>query len=390
MKKVIAVSGIRSEFDILSPVLKALIEVGFDVGVVVSGANLSDWHGNFIDYITSSGFRIVEKVDSLFMTNRKIQQVKGIGALLFGLSQAIERENPDLLLVVGDREESIATAICGNYMDVPVAHIAGGDPQYGHHDSSIRHSVSKLSHINFTFTKKHSEILEKMGEEKFRIFTTGNPALDNIREVKNKSLEEISNELEFSLVDKNYVVFIQHPDYTEKKDFYQQMQTSLKALEELGEEKGLKTIAVYPNTDPGSYNILEAINEYKKSKHIKFFKTFFRDTFVNLMRNTLALVGNSSMGILESPFYKIPVVDIGQRQQGKITCGNVRNVNFDKDRIKKEVLIACYENEYRNRVKKIKNIYGDGFSGKRIAKILNEIDLTDKRKWLSKRLNYFK
>lgn len=387
MKKVLAVTGIRSEFDIVLPVLAALRKDSFDVGIVASGAHLSEWHGYSLKGIEKQGFKIVDRIDSLFMTNRETQRVKGIGVLLLGLAQAVEREKPDFLIVVGDREESIATALVGNYMNVLVAHLCGGDPVWGNSDDPVRHAVSKLAHLHFVFTEEHGNILKKMGEENFRIFNVGNPSLDRLRLEPHINLDEISRRLGFDLKDGNYIVLIKHPLSAEKESAYDQMKITLEALEELGHESGLKTAGIYPNTDPGSFDILRAIEEYKNSRYIRFYKTLDRSTFINLVRKARALVGNSSMGILEAPFLKLPVVNVGNRQQGRINCGNVRFVRHNKQEIKAEVIRACYDQRYREQVGTLANIYGDGYAGQKISKVLQQINQHDS-KWLTKKLNY--
>src|SRR5690554_3096424 len=383
MKKILAVTGIRSEFDIIAPVLTALQNSGFDVGVAVSGAHLSDWHGHTLSTVEKS-FRVVDRIDSLFMTDRKTQRVKGIGVLLYGLAQTVEREAPDFLMVVGDREESIAAALVGNYMDVIVAHLAGGDPVYGNADDPVRHAVSKLAHVHFTFAAEHSRILRMTGEEEFRIFTVGNPALDRIRTEPETGLEELEKRLGIKLNNGNYAVLLEHPLSSEKDESYHQMRVTLEALEELGAEKGLTTVGIYPNTDPGSQSILKAVKEAAASQYIKFFKTLERNIFVNLLRKARVLVGNSSLGILEAPFFNLPVVNVGNRQKARINCGNVNFVAHQKEEIKRAVLNACYDEEYRRRIAKLENIYGNGHTGEKIVRIFKEINPQEK-KWLVKR-----
>ena len=202
-RKILAITGIRSEYDILYPVLKAISkDKRFELKLVVSGAHLSDWHGNTLTKIENDGFKIADKIDTLFMTNRTTQRVKGIGSLVTALSQTVEREQPDILLDIADREESIAMAIVGNYMDILVAHIMGGDPVFGNADDPIRHAVSDLSHIHFVICEQYAENLKKIGEEDFRIFNTGNPSLDNIRVAPTISLKELSQSLNFNINDK--------------------------------------------------------------------------------------------------------------------------------------------------------------------------------------------
>lgn len=383
-KKVLAITGIRSEYDILYPVIDALRNSGiFDVKIVVSGAHLSDWHGNTVEKVEEDGFEIADKIDSLLMTNRKTQRAKGVGILIQGLCQTVEREEPDFLLVVGDREESIATALVGNYMDILVAHIGGGDPVYGNADDPVRFAVSKLSHIHFVTARPYAENLNRIGEEEFRIFFVGNPAYANIVNTERISLEEVSTILNFDISDNRYVVLLEHPLSSEKECAYKQMKITLTAIQEFAEETNIKVVGIYPNTDPGSYDILNAIEELK-SDRIRFYKTLPRNIFVNLMRNTLALIGNSSMGILEAPFYKLPVVNIGNRQKGRLNAGNVEFVDYDIDLIKSSLSKACFDEEYRKYIAEIENPYGDEKAPERIRDIMLSIDLND-RKWYIKR-----
>ena len=318
------------------------------------------------------------------MTNRHTQRTKGLGVLLCGLSQTIEREKPDFLLVVGDREESIAAALAGNYMNVLVGHIGGGDPVYSNADDPVRFAVSKLAHIHFAIAKEHKNILLKIGEEPFRVFWTGNPSLDNIKHVSRIPLKEISKKLKFDINDGKYVVLINHPLSSEEENSTFHMRIILKSLDKLCKEKGLKVIGIYPNTDPGAMDILKVMDEFKKSEHIKYFKTLPRKIFVNLMRNALALVGNSSMGILEAPFYKLPVVNVGKRQSGRLNAGNVEFVTHDKKKIRKALQKASFDEKYRRSIKTLANIYGNGNSAEKIKKILHSIKLKDK-KWYTKK-----
>lgn len=383
-KKFLAITGIRSEYDILYPVIKKLSETpDFDVKVVVSGAHLSDWHGNTVEKVEEDGFEIADKIDSLLMTNRKTQRAKGVGILTQALCQTVEREQPDFLLVVGDREESIATAVVGNYMDILVAHIGGGDPVYGNADDPIRFAVSKLAHIHFVTSRSYAENLKRIGEEEFRIFFAGNPAYANIANTDRISLEEVSSILNFDISDNRYVVLLKHPLSSEKESAYKQMKITLQAIQEFAEETNIKVVGIYPNTDPGSYDILNAIEELK-SDRIKFYKTLSRNIFVNLMRNTLALIGNSSMGILEAPFYKLPVVNIGNRQKGRLNAGNVEFVDHDIELIKKKLSKACFDKGYRKHIAELENPYGDEKAPERIRDVLLSIDLND-RKWHIKR-----
>jgi GDP/UDP-N,N'-diacetylbacillosamine 2-epimerase (hydrolysing) len=165
------------------------------------------------------------------------------------------------------------------------------------------------------------------------------------------------------------------------------MKIILDSLQELGDKKLLKTVVIYPNTDPGCFDILRAMEEFKGSKHMRFYKTLQRKIFVNLLRNASALVGNSSLGILEAPYLGLPVVNIGNRQKGRFTCGNVVFVNHLKSAIKKQITKSCFDAAYRKYVRSLKNVFGDGHTSGRIVKILKNIDPQDK-KWKIKKLSY--
>jgi GDP/UDP-N,N'-diacetylbacillosamine 2-epimerase (hydrolysing) len=380
-KKVLAVTGIRSEYDILAPVLRVLRDdPDFEVRVIVTGAHLSDWHGNTAERIEQEGFVLAERIDYLLMTNRETQRSKGVGILIQALTQTVERESPDFLLFVGDREESIATCVVGNYMDTLVAHIGGGDPVYGNADDPIRFACSKLAHIHFTTTQAYADNLVSIGEDKFRICNTGNPALRNILDVAPLALPEISQRLGFDITDGRYMMLLKHPLSSEKSEAYDQMRCTLDAVEAFAGAHDVKVVGIYPNTDPGAYDILRAIDAYEDSPRIRFFRTLPTDTFVNLMRHALCLVGNSSMGILEAPMYKLPVVNVGRRQSGRLNAGNVRFVDYDPDLIGLALREACFDTDYRRQVATLDNPYGDGSAPERIREFLRAVDSSD-TKW---------
>lgn len=385
-KKILAVTGIRSEYDILYPVLRELQNnKNFDLKVVATGAHLSDWHGFTLNKIEDDGFEVIEKIDYLLMTNRKTQRSKGIGLLIEGLTQTVDREKPDFLIFVGDREESIATCIVGNYMDVLVAHIGGGDPVYGNTDDPIRIACSKLAHIHFATAKAYADNIKKLGEDDFRICFSGNPALNNILETKEVGRKQLSDYLGVDIEGHDYIVVLKHPLSSEVDESYTQMSIAMRAINDFAGENDIKVIGIYPNTDPGSYDILKAIDD-NCNQNIKFYKTLPRDIFVNLMRNAKVLVGNSSMGILEAPFYKLPVVNIGNRQKGRLNAGNVEFVPYEIENINNAIKKAFFDNEYREMIRNLENPYGDGMAHKKIVKFLDDIDLNDNSWYVKKNL----
>lgn len=384
MKKVLAVTGIRSEYFILQPVFEEIQKRSdLELKVIVTGAHLSPIFGNTYKFIENDGYDTI-RLESLLSSDSLSGRSKSLGIQIMGLTDIIVREKPDWLLVLGDREESIATAIVGSYMNIPVAHICGGDRVVGNIDDSIRHAVTKLAHIHFPATEENGERIIKMGEEPWRVHVVGNPALDSIRKQPDYSYEHLSNYLGIEINEKEpFILLIKHPLSSEVNNAEYQMRVTLEAIVDLG----IKTIITYPNSDAGGFNMIKVIEEFQqKFDFIKAFKTLPRDIFVNLQRKASAMVGNSSAGILEAPYLKLPVVNIGNRQKQRQHSENVIFVPHDKEKIKCAVKKAIYNEEFKQICFKCTNPYGDGYSGERIARIIAETEINDKL--INKQITY--
>lgn len=376
MKRILAVTGIRSEYFILQPIFEEIVKRDdLELKVVVTGTHLSPTYGETYKIIENDKYDIL-KLETLLSTDSLSGRSKSLGIQIMGLTDIILREKPNWLLVLGDREESISTAIVGTYMNIPIAHICGGDRVVGNIDDSIRHAVTKLSHLHFPTTKQNGERILKMGEEPWRVHIVGNPALDSIRKQPDLSLGYINERLGTNLsLEKPFILLIKHPLSSEVQKAKEQMRITLETIAELGYE----TILTYPNSDSGSYGMIEVIDEYEeKYDFIKAFKTLPRDIFVNLQRKAALLLGNSSSGILEAPFLKLPVVNIGNRQKQRQHSENVIFVPHDKQRIKEAINKAIYDETFKQICKNCSNPYGDGYSGERIAKIIAEMPIDDK------------
>lgn len=372
-RDVLAITGTRSEYDILYPALDAIqAREGLSLRVVASGAHAAGSYGDTISYIEGDGFEVADSVAYLLRGDDKRMRAKGVGTLIASLTEVVNRESPDILLVAGDREEPLATATVGNYLDVPVAHIFGGDPVWGNADDPVRHAVSKLAHIHLTACVDHHDRLVQMGEHEFRTFDVGNPALDRIEAVPELSRAGLTDELGFDISDSPFLILLQHPLSSERAQAGTQMETTMEALAELS----LQTVAVHPNTDPGSEEIIDVLAEYEDKEFVSVHENFERDLFVNLLRHATALVGNSSAGILEAPFLSLPAVNVGNRQTGRTNAGNVVYVDHDVDEIVETIQRLTDETHRKNIIEQTDTTYyGDGNSGSRIADVLADIDL---------------
>ena len=376
MKKlVLAVTGIRSEYDIMSSVFRAIDNhPKLELNLAVTGAHLSENFGYTINEIENDGFKIVDHIESLLSGNKESLRVKGLGIQLQGLVQTVLRIKPDFLLVLGDREESIATALVSTYMNIPLVHISGGDRVIGNADDQIRHAVTKLAHIHLTTNLESRNRILALGEQKFRVHNVGNPGLDRMIKTKKLSNSQLSKNLNFN-IHKNepYIILIQHALSSEVSGAYEQMKTTLEAVKKME----IKTIISFPNSDAGGLEIIRAISEYEEIPFIYSAKNIPRLEFVNLMRGAACLIGNSSAGILEAPLLKLPVINIGNRQKGRLHAQNVEFVSHNKSKIIRAIKKAVFDKEYIKKVQKCSNPYGDGKSSDRIAQILASVKIDE-------------
>lgn len=385
IRKILAVTGSRSEYDILFPVLQKLNNSPlFNLGVVVTGPHLSESYGKTVDYILKDGFPIVDKIYNLINTNQKIGRISSLGHQIPALAQTFDRIMPDIVLVVGDREEAMAATMTAAFMDIAVAHIAGGDiAKDGNIDNAIRYAASKFSHIHFTILEEHKKNLLKLGEDEWRIFTVGNPAIDRLLSVPALTKKQISKELNFDLTKSPYIVLIQHPIITDFEIEAYNIRQTLDAIL----ESGVICLVNYPNSDPGNYALIEAYKEYAhKYKQFFLFQNLERTLYVNVLRHAKCLLGNSSSGLLEAPSLGLPVVNIGTRQRGRIHGFNVIFVDNDKSQILKALSKSLYDENYRKAVKKAFNPYGNGNASQKIVEILQTIEIN--RNLIYKNITY--
>ena len=374
-KIILGITGIRSEYDIMSSVFRSINRhPELELKLCVTGAHLSDSYGHTIDEIHKDGFVVVEEIESLINGDQPSSRVKGLAIQLQGLVQTVSRIKPDILLVLCDREEAMTTALVGAYMNIPVAHLCGGDRVIGNVDDQIRHAVTKLAHMHFVTNSESAERIARLGEQPFRIFDVGNPGLDRILETPIIDAAELSRRLNFPIADGDKIILlIQHAISTEINQAYEQMKISLNAVRELG----IKTILSYPNSDAGGQQMIRAICEYESLPFLHVSKNIPRIEFINVMRRASCLLGNSSSGIMEAQLLKLPVINVGNRQMGRLHAENVQFIPHDKNQICAAIKLAVYDQAYRDSLIECSNPYGDGKSSDRVAEILAQVSIDD-------------
>ena len=380
-KKIIAITGIRSEYDILKPILIELKKKNL-VKLIVSGAHLTKIHNFSKNLILKDKIKINYQIKSLNNFNLIQSRSRATSILIKKINEIVVKEHPDFLLVVGDREEAIAMSIVGNYNNVLVAHVAGGDLAYGNSDDPIRYATSKLSHIHFVFSSNNKKNLIRFGEESFRIFNTGNPIVDLINKTKKISIKKISEFLKEKIYLNKYLIFIQHPTSSEKNKNLINYRKTLNALKLFCLKYNFKVVCIAPNSDPGSKDIINLIMKYRGEKWLIFKRNIETKFFINLIKNCFCIIGNSSMGILESPFYKKIAINVGSRQKGRLNAGNVFYVNNSTKSI-----IKSLENILNTKkFKKILKVYKTSNPSKKISKIISNISTNDNNWYTKKKL----
>lgn len=338
--------------------------------IVASGMHLSDDFGRTIDLIGADGFQIDGKVDMLFAQDSTGAMAKGIGVGIYGFTQCFEQLKPDVILVQGDRVEPFSAAIAGSFLKIAVAHIHGGDKAMGGFDEYMRPTITRFSHLHFTATEKSRQRVIRLGEREEFVFMVGSPALDELVSTPLLGRDEIEESIGFAL-DSPFLLVLQHPVSTQPADAGWQMRETMEAVKMLA----LPAVILYPNSDAGSQAMVEVIKAFEDLPFLRVFKNLERERYLTLLASASALVGNSSSGIVESSYFKVPFVNVGIRQHGRERSSNVLDIPHDRNAIFTAVQIALSDPEFQQQVKTCVNPYGDGKASERIVDILSSIPL---------------
>jgi len=368
MRKVFVVVERRADYSRYKPILQKLKEDPFfEIYLVVTGICLLETHGKDVNYIREDGFEINAEIP-MFVKNGEdtgTEMVRSMSRVMFHLANELEQVKPDIVLSGFDIGANFAVTVAAAHMNIPVAHIQGGEVT-GSIDESLRHAMSKFAHIHFPATDLSKQRLIRMGEKPESIFVVGCPSIDVLVNTPFIPKEEIEKILDIDL-SKPTVLMIQHPVTTEWMNAFDQIRETVEAIK----TSQLQCVALLPNNDAGYSSIIE----YIKLNNIKWFPSLPTGIFVNLYRNVSALIGNSSSGIHETPTLKIPAINIGTRQQGRERTENVIDVPYNRSKILEAIRKAVFDEEFRKRVQNIVNPYGDGTSAGKIVNILKRISL---------------
>ena len=376
MRKICIVVTARPSYSRIKTVLESIRDhKDLELQFVVGASALLERYGPVIDVIKSDGFSPDAEVHVVLEGEIPVAAAKSTGIAVSELATTFNNLNPDIVVSVADRYETIATAIAASYMNIPVAHVQGGEKS-GSIDEKVRHAVTKLSNVHFVSNKIAAERVIRMGEVSETVFVTGCPSIDLASRVINNGNSNLTYTLEkYSGVgqpidlNKGYLMVLQHPVTTEYNDSLEQIRATLQAIEELG----IPTLWFWPNVDAGSDLISKGIRQFRETKGVPFvyfLKNMSPEDFITVLGSSKCLVGNSSVGIRESSYIGVPTVNVGTRQSGRDRGPNVLDVRHDVKEIVSAVQQHLINGQYPS-----SDLYGDGHAGERIADLLAKIPL---------------
>ncbi|MFA6416206.1 MAG: UDP-N-acetylglucosamine 2-epimerase [Candidatus Paceibacterota bacterium] len=378
-RKIAIIAGSRGEYGYYRPIIREIIKrKNLDYGIIASNMHVLDSFGSSIKEIKKDNFKVSASVFNTFDGYNHLTMVKSLGVFMLQLPEILKQMEADIILLAGDRGEQLVGAVTGAYTYTPVAHIQAGEVS-GNIDGTTRHGITKFSHIHFAANKDAADRVIKMGEEKFRVHNVGAPMLDELVSGFTTPKKEVYKK--FNLDEKKPILlFVYHSVTEELADLSHHMDEIMSALRSLP----YQVVVILNNSDAGCNVIRQKLAEHK-TPLMNIFPNVTRQDYAGLMTVADAVVGNSSSGILEAPTFKLPAVNIGNRQKGRMQSINVVNVGYEAGAIKRAIAKAISP-EFKKVVSVCKNPYGDGRSAKRIVDILESIVIDDKL--LIKRISY--
>lgn len=367
MKKILVITTTRAEYGLLKNIIKKIfIDKELQLSLVVTGTHLSRNYGETISEIKDDGFPIAEQVeimmDSYHVTG--VAKTVGMASILFG--EVFNKQNPDIVLVLGDRYELLPICFCAVNANIPIAHISGGEVTEGAIDDCIRHSITKMSYLHFPACETYRKRIIQLGESPDRVFNFGDVGVEATRTTELLTRDELAKELNFNL-DARYSCVTFHPVTLERGDFENQVDNFFGAIQEF---PNMRFIFTYSNADANGSLVNKRINDFVlNNKNSIAFKSLGIKKYLSALKYSSIVIGNSSSGIVEAPILGVPTVNIGNRQKGRLHSESIINCAPKKDDIVSAINLACSE-DFIKIAKKAISLYGsDDTSNKIVEKI---------------------
>lgn len=373
MRTIAVVTGSRADWGISAPIARAVVrDPDLALQLLVTGMHLSPEFGATVDAVEADGFSVAERIEMLLSSDTPEGIAKSIGVGTLGFAQAFGRRRPDLLVVVADRFEMLAAASAAVPFRLPIAHIHGGESTEGAIDDVIRHAITKMAHLHFVATEHYAERVRRMAEEPWRVTVSGAPALDTLLALPPLSREQLRDRHDVRIDDDTLLVTY-HAVTLEHDRTEAQVSELLAALTEIGRP----VIFTYPNADTSGRRIIAMIRAFAAAHpRAQVVVNLGTEAYASLMRHVAAMVGNSSSGLVEAASFRLPVVNIGTRQGGRLRPRNVIDTAPVRDEIVAAVSMATSE-AFRATLTDVVNPYGDGKAAGRIVSRLRDVPLDD-------------
>ena len=372
-RKICVVTGTRAEYGLLSGLMKEIQgDADLELQIIATGAHLSPEFGLTYREIEEDGFTINRKIEILLSADTPVAVSKSTGLAVIGFAEAYEALRPDIVVLLGDRFETLAAATAAAIARIPVAHIHGGEATEGAIDEAFRHAITKMSHFHFTAAEAYRRRVIQLGESPERVFVVGALGIDNIRRLKLLDRKAFEASIDFPLGERNLMVTF-HPVTLEQSTAGNQFQQLLDVLEEL---KDTKVIFTKPNADTDGRIIMGMIDDYvaRHSDRAVAFDSLGRLRYLSALQFVDAVVGNSSSGILEAPSFRIGTINIGDRQRGRIRAESVIDSEPTADAIR-GAIARLYSDAFQALLKGVENPFDKGGAAEAIHRILKGVSL---------------
>lgn len=368
--KICIVTGSRAEYGLFYPLLRELNKEGHNkLQLIATGMHLSPEFGLTYKQIQADGFRIDEKVEMLLSGDTPTAITKSTGIGMVGYADAFHRLQPDWVVLLGDRFETFAAAAAAHLAAIPIAHLHGGEVTEGATDDAMRHAITKMAYLHFTAAETYRKRVIQLGEEPARVFNVGAIGLDNVKLLKLMQRDALSEDLQFTITE-NTVLVTYHPVTLEKNTAEQQIKNLLEALDAFPD---LNIIFTLPNADAEGRVIIQIINEYVNlhPERAKAFTSLGQVRYLSTLKYVKAVIGNSSSGIIEAPYFKIPTVNIGDRQTGRLKATSIIDTGYSVPDII-NALEKAFSPSFSLSCKSVVNPYGSGNTALEITRIIEK------------------
>ena len=366
MRRLLYISGSRADFGLMRKTLNTIsLSDDFELSIIVTGSHLNNMHGMTITEIENEGFKIQSKIPTIYNSPRTGESMaQDIALIIQGIVKSMQVNKPDILILLGDRGEMLAAAIAAIHLNIPIVHIHGGE-RSGTVDEPIRHAISKLSHFHFVATEESKSRLIKMGEDLNRVFVTGAPGLDGIKDTVLIKKELLYSKFGFD-PKKHLALFLFHPVHQEESRAENDANTILRSLD----NNQLQVLAIQPNSDAGSDGVRLALEKKRNNLNLKVLPHIPRHEFISFMASSDLMIGNSSAGIIEASSFGLPVINVGLRQNLRERNKNVMDIPVDIDLLNESIKIQLSQRRYNN-----SNIFYREQTANRITQLLKQIPI---------------